>query len=254
MPWRNRLPVHLARTPIVEAIVELRFQPSHPATGDLMVGLLFPRFSADYPKLVTLPIANLPPQVRAAKPIDYQPIHRFEGPPGSLSVGGKMASVACAQAQYPGWRQFRARAVELLGVLREINQVSVVERIALRYVNLLADQDFPTPLQAMDVSLNIIGAPAPDAGLHIRTELKTDRHTSVVQFAGRATASLTSGEQRHGALLDIDTIRTVSADEDFWSSSETILESVHNEAKRVFFSLLTDESIAKFEPTWGDNT
>jgi hypothetical protein len=48
--------------------------------------------------------------------------------------------------------------------------------------------------------------------------------------------------------VDVDTL--CPADEDFWTTLPERIEAAHDAAKRVFFDLLTEQTLARLEPEY----
>src|SRR5437867_13221948 len=72
----ERLPIRIAPCPIVEAIFEARFVSPQPWAT--MPGLLFAHIREKYPKQKTLPLAQLPEEIRRQDPaLLRQPLIQF---------------------------------------------------------------------------------------------------------------------------------------------------------------------------------
>jgi len=58
-----KIPKKIDPCPIVEAIVEIRFDSNLP--GDAIFGVIYNQFKEDYPKFTKLPILQLPEAIRS---------------------------------------------------------------------------------------------------------------------------------------------------------------------------------------------
>ena len=82
-----------------------------------------------------------------------------------------------------------------------------------------------------------------------RTERKVGDLLHLVQIICPAQAQLLGGTQVSGILVDTDTICS-DAPADFWTNLSARLDVVHDANKRMFFELLTDETVASLEPEY----
>ena len=138
------MPKKLRKSPLLEALFEVRFVPLVEGAGDVLPGLIFGRLRSKYARVEQLPAAAVPRTVeRVRRALVYQASHRLHGSNGaSIQVGDRVAAVSTTA--YPGWEVFRSMVLELLGVLRETSLVKVVERFSFRYINMLASNDTAT--------------------------------------------------------------------------------------------------------------
>lgn len=86
-------------------------------------------------------------------------------------------------------------------------------------------------------------AVAPHAGAWIET---------VIHLIAGAVIK-TAKSERFGAVLNLDTIENISANEDFFTNLDSHLESGHKVVKELFFNILTEKSIASFEPEFSND-
>ncbi|MDQ1340213.1 MAG: hypothetical protein QG567_1370, partial [Campylobacterota bacterium] len=71
-------PNSLGNPPLLEMIVEFRFHTSLP--DEALFGLYYPIIKDVFPNYTSLPIMNIPPEVRKMDPaLMYQPYYHFSG-------------------------------------------------------------------------------------------------------------------------------------------------------------------------------
>jgi uncharacterized protein (TIGR04255 family) len=86
--------------------------------------------------------------------------------------------------------------------------------------------------------------------LNLRTEIREESVIHIVQIVSPAEAAVPGESKRlAGVLLDIDTIHPMKENES-WGEVEVSLDHAHSAAKRIFFSLLTNETVEKLEPEY----
>jgi len=240
------MPVKLGNSPLLEVLLEIRFKPATPAAGDVLLGLLYSNLKADYPAVVPLPTATIPREIKDSNPnLAYLPSHRIGGEEMSIQVGDRI--VALSTTKYPGWSKFKTQAVELLDSIRETELVTSIERVSFRYINVIDAQPDEDQLSFLNIRFEIVGRRPPQKGLHLRSEFDEKDFITVIQIAPNAAAKTPSGRATSGLLIDLDTIRSTPPP-DFFVSPENLLEQGHNAVKRVFYSLLTEDTLQRLAP------
>ncbi len=244
------LPSRLGKPPVVDAIFEIRFEPAIPSAGDLLPGMLYQMLGLKFSNVEQLPMASIPQELRENDPnLRHQSHHRMVGKGFRLDVGNRVATLAFG-LPYPGWAGFRAAATEVLESVRKSNLTKRVERSAFRYVNLVpAGKE--NQLDLLETKLEILGKRVPEHGFQLRAEIPNGHFLSVVQIKAGATAKLPSGETREGILVDVDTLRPLAENEDFWTMRDQLLEEGHRIGKEAFFALLKKSTIESMDPEWG---
>ncbi len=247
-------PVALRQDPIVEATFEVRFSCADPAAGDLLPGMLFPRLRGHFGTLASLPIAQLPRAMRQQQPdLAYQPSTALVGQGKRVAFGDRVASVSFLRP-YPGWSNARPIIHEVVSALGATGLVQVVERIALKYVNVLTAGKDSTDLTTLRLNLSLDSFDLRPTGKLIRVEIEHRGCIHVVQVV--AGADVTSLHQPagkpstiSGVLVDIDSIKMGPIDEP-WNTIPRLLEDLHDAEKDVFFRVLTPEVIDAMHPIY----
>src|SRR4051812_14003959 len=103
----KRLPIRIVPCPIVEAIFEARFVSPQPWAT--MPGLLFAQIRGKYPEQNTLPLAQLPEEIRRQDAaLLRQPLIEFLSPNFSVQLGPRVINLATKPNAYPGWPAIEA--------------------------------------------------------------------------------------------------------------------------------------------------
>jgi len=247
-----KLPKALGKTPLLEAIFEVRFRPTIPSAGDVLPGLLFADFRTEYTIVEQLPAGAVPREIRESNPnLVHQPTHRLTAPKAgsTLQVGDRMASVTLLYP-YPGWGKFRERVVSLLKSVKRTGLVAECERFAFRYVNVItAPKDGPR-LPMLTVQFGWPGHPITERGLHLRFERDEGEFVTIFQISPDVTGKVGDATVS-GLLIDIDTIRP-KVPATLWDPDVKLLEDAHSFAKQTFYALLTDATLRGLEPIYED--
>jgi uncharacterized protein (TIGR04255 family) len=242
------MPTKLGKTPLLQAIFEIRFTPLVPAAGDILLGLLYNSLKSEYPEVLPLPMASIPRQLREQEPnLQFQASHRLSSGNTSIQVGDRVASLSTTR--YPGWNTFRPKAVALMKSLTETGIVGAVDRFSFRFINVIEATERENQLAFLNARFEIFGRTLVERGFQVRIELEESGLTTVVQIATRTTAQSPTGHQVSGLLIDMDTIREDPPLE-FTATPDGFLEEAHSILKRDFYSLITEATLKRLAPEW----
>lgn len=243
------LPEKLKYPPVVECIFEVRFVPSKEGAGDLLIGLLYSKLG-EFERIEALPAANIPHEARENDPnLRYMYTRQLVRKNTRTLVGDRSAAFSQV-GEYGGWGYFRSECLRLLGALNETKLLASAERYSLKFLNVIEIPD--KTLSPLDARFELGGSPVIDAfGFRFRTESNSGPFTSVIEIVSGSVA-LPSGISKSGLIASIDTIRMKEGAE-IWNNPESKLEEVHDIVKEIFFKLLKPETLAKFEPLYGES-
>jgi len=245
-----KLPKALGKTPLLEAVFELRFRPTIASAGDVLPGLLFAEFRADYPAVEQLPVGNIPREMREKDAnLLYQPTHRLAAPTSMVQAGDRVVSLTMVYP-YPGWAKFREGILRLLQSVGRTRLIRESERFSFRYINVIAAPKGTPQLPMLTVQLSWPGHTFTERGLRLRFERDEADFVTVVQItpdvSGKSGDAVVSG-----LLVDVDTIRS-KVPTAFWDTDLKLLEDAHTVAKQSFYSLLTGATLQGLEPIYDD--
>jgi uncharacterized protein (TIGR04255 family) len=246
----TRLPIRLERPPLVEAVLELRFDSPREAVGDLLPGMVYGKLKNLFDQVEPLALAAIPREMRRADAdLKYRPHVRLTGSGQSLLLGDHVAGVS-RTPPYAGWAAFRSTCEEALNALRETKLLESLERFSFKCVNLL-EHDGRHPLSVVDGALRLGSYTLSPAGLRVRAEVEDAGFVNIVELASGITIAWQGGGQRSGLMLSVDTLRPTTSTE-FWPAALAHIDAAHAALKSIFFSLLTPEIIEDLGPVWGE--
>lgn len=244
----EQLPVSLGRSPLLETIFEIRFDPSIPAAGDLLPGVLFSRLQSAYPNVEPLPISSVPREIRAQDPaLIFQPSHRLSDGNMVVQVGDRVLSLSAQR--YPGWATFKSSIEHLLAAAKNTGFIDQVTRYSFRYINLLQKIEGLPELSLLNVDFAISGTTPLERGLQMRFEQDSDEFTTIFQIALQSVFQLPHGPQISGVLVDVDT-QMLSPRSDFFAVLPELLDPCHESLKRAFFSTLSQQCLEALLPVY----
>lgn len=231
-----KLPKNINPCPILEAVIEFRFESPFP--HDAIFGVVYNEFKNDYPKdsLQELPILQLPEAVRSQDPaLRFKPYYKIFSKDKKylFQIGARVFSLINLNPYY-GWTAFSDRVKDLIGRIKEMSIVGTYTRVGIRYIN---GFDFNI-LKKVNLSLDMAKEQLLELDTTIRMDVPSGKFISTLQVINNAQIKKAEGISSKGSIIDIDTY-IESPKEDIIG----IVEQGHLEEKKLFFTLLKEEFI-----------
>ena len=243
-----RMPEKLGKSPLVEVVFEIRFEPTIPAAGDILPGLLYSQMKDEFPEVKALPNASVPREFREKTPdLKYMASHRLIGESKSVRIGDRV--VYLTSLQYPGWTRFLEMVESLLEAVKGTGLTKQIERFSFKYVNLIEPSGDAKQLPLLNLRVEVIGNVPTERGFHFRSEYDEGKHTTILTISPGATAKMAGGKTVSGMIIEVDTIR-FEPGSGFLTDRVSLLEEAHSIAKRTFFSLLTKDALERMMPVY----
>ncbi len=241
----KRLPLRLEKCPLVDALIEIRFETS--IIGSAIFGIIYNLIRNDYQGTVTsLPILQVPEQIRKNDPnLKFKPLYRIEAERYIIQIGDDVLCIS-SKIPYTGWSEFSSRTIELIKKIAGENIINRVLRIGHRYVNFF-EGDI---MDKLTISKPTISGYETN-NLLVRTEIKdSDNFIDTVQITNSAAyKSPFNADTLSGSLIDIDSFKEYDNNY-FLENIESEINKVHNCEKNMFFSLLTAEFLDSLNPVY----
>jgi len=246
-------PKALGQDSIVEAVFEIRFTPRATSAGDLLPGLMYPTVGKRYPTVLGLPLAQIPRAMRQTNhAFVYQPLNALVGTNMRLALGDQVMSVSVSKP-YPRWPSFRELIGEAVIALERTEIVREIERISLKYVNVLPPEKGTADLSTLRLKLELGDFPLRPQGQIVRAEIEHGGSTHIVQVTSGTSVSVnlpgSTPFEVKGVMLDVDAV-TNGPFKCTWSAIEEAVERAHAAEKDVFFGLLTKETLNRMRPIY----
>ncbi|MGK5086325.1 TIGR04255 family protein [Bdellovibrionota bacterium FG-2] len=234
-----KVPKKITPCPITEAVVELRFDSSLPA--EVMPGVVFSKFQKDFPKIEKLPIMELPPAIRDGDPnLRFTPQYRLTNDDFVFQIGPKCFSVVCPK-EYKGWTKYYTQLEKVFDGIKELAIIQKPIRVGLRYISFFEDTDI---FEKIKINLSLADNSLIGSNNIVRSEFNYSGFRCVIQIANGA---LLSGKVK-GSSVDIDVISDKSGS--ILSDFKGIVNSAHEVEKRLFFGILNEDFLNKFNPEY----
>lgn len=243
----NKLPVKIDPCPIEEAIFEIRYSSEIPR--DAIFGMMYGHIGHFFKNSpISLPILQIPEEIRRIDPsFKYQAYHQLKKDNYTLKIGPDVLTFS-TQNPYVGWKDWSYFFFEILdNIFFKSNVIKKVERTGLRYINLFSHRIF----DKIRCEVNINNRKLADESTNLRTEIVDKDFIKILQI-GNSISMLKDNKRIECSVIDIDILYNVIDPQAFLKGYRQIVEKAHVREKELFFSLLNDSFLEKFNPDYGD--
>jgi uncharacterized protein (TIGR04255 family) len=239
----ERLPIRISPCPIVQAIFEARFVSPQP--WPTMPGLLFAQIREKYPEQKTLPVAQLPEEIRRQDPtLVILPLMQFLGENFIVQLGPRVINLVTKPNMYPGWPAIEQELKWLLERIKASGFVGETERLGARYIDFFGGDVF----SGLRLGLQINDKPIQGTQTDITTFLRKDALSIRLQVTNGAIVATKEGPKT-GSVLDIDAWFG-PLDVDLFGNGLARFAEAHYATKGLFFGLLKPELLSKLNPAY----
>jgi len=240
---RINLPTRIEKCPIIDALVELRFEAS--VNANAVFGLIYGALMQSYPgNVMNLPIMQLPEAVRMSDPaLKFKPLYRIENKDVIIQIGTDVISIS-SPLPYIGWVSFKEHVLQIIKLIHNSKIISRVIRLGHRYVNFF-ESDL---LDKITMHFQMTEGYAIQ-NLIITTQVKDSDFNNTIQFSNNAALYLGTPNQKNGSIIDIDTFRDYP-DGYFLDNIEAEIMKAHQCEKTLFFSLLKPDFVESLNPQY----
>lgn len=245
------LPKKLNKEPLIDAVFEIRFSSSIPASN-ILPGFLFAKIGQKKWQVESLPVSEIPSQMREVdQNLRYQPLKRIHWDNFLILVGDNSLGVGC-KMPYAGWYKFKERIIKIVELLRDTEIVQTIERYSLKYVDLIEGKNLAELIGRINMALRVGDRMVKEEVFTIRVELPHRDFKNIIQIAAPVIAKLSDNYEKSGILIDVDTLCVHQTSDlgKFLNQLNDRLEAIHLTSKEMFFSCLTQETITYLEPIY----
>ncbi len=246
----TNLPTKLRNEPLIDAIFEVRFIGSMPASV-ILPGIFFGKLPGQ--KIIeNLPIAQIPKPLRDAdQNLKFAAISKIDWDAYFINVGDFSLSVSC-KYPYPGWSKFRDAIAQAIEILDSAGIVETVERYSLKYIDLFPATTNREKVSMLNMKVMIADHELKEEPFQMRMEISKDELIHAVQIVSSANAVLHNGLTKDGLVVDVDTIAVIDgiSMEILLNDFSKKLDSIHSANKSMFFDCLRSETIAALGPSY----
>ena len=222
------LPTKLKNEPLIDAIFEVRFVGSMPASV-VLPGIFFSKLTGQ--KIIEqLPIAQIPKALRDAdQNLKFAAISRIDWDAFFINVGDFSLSVSC-KYPYPGWSKFRDAIIGVVEILNGSGIVEKVERYSLKYIDLFPVSNDREKVSMLNMKVSIADHELKEEPFQMRIEIPKDGLIHAIQMVSSANAVLHNGVTKEGLVVDVDTLAVLDgiSMQTLLDQFPTKLDSIHS--------------------------
>jgi len=241
---RNRmaLPKKITPCPIIESVVEIRFDSAIPP--DAIFGVVYHSFKEIFPnKPKNLPILQLPAQIRNNDPnLLYKAHYRLSDNIFLFQVGPKSISLI-NKGEYVGWSVFSPKIKECFQKVKEIQIIKDTKRFGLRYINFFEELNI---YDKINLKLSLNEKSLTSNKIVLRTSLPKEEFICNLRISNDSKMEQV---EKLGSIIDIDVYREEDG-KSIIEQFDRILEEAHNTEKEIFFSSFKEEFLQNFNPEY----
>lgn len=222
--------------PCRESTVELRFTSDIPS--EAILGFVFQKLQNKYSTPKSLPIMQLPQDVRERDPnLRFAPFYIMENESFQINIGPRVLAII-NRTPYVGWEKYYSEIRSILSELANIGLFKTITRLGVRYINFF---DATFDMLSLDNIKLVVKSPFDNfSNTSYTTLVNVDDFTSMLKLQADSTIIM-QNHQYQGTVIDIDTFKNF---QDTVFDIENVLElfnRAHRIEKKVFFSLLTEK-------------
>jgi uncharacterized protein (TIGR04255 family) len=234
----KEIPIAIDPCPIVEAVVELRFD--HNINSDAVFGIFYSKLNDRYPVANALDIKKKfsPEVIKKAPEFKYKPHHqlRSQNPESNIrvNIGPNVISIV-SKGKYLGWKKYSEDIHFVLKKMQKINFIEDFVRLGIRYMNFF-EGDI---LENTELEINLEGQHLNSSWTQIIYEYNLDQYKNRINVWNNSIAER-NNQNVYGTLIDIDTVYNK-----LFGKGDVIkiIEKGHDIEKKLFYSLLKKEFV-----------
>lgn len=238
-----KLPKRLAPNPLVLSTVEIRFT-STLSEGDVL-STFYPAFSAKYPKIRD---NRVPKDLRnRIVNLKYSADYTLYNDQFSVSISNNLIAFENVN-DYQLWDKYFPFIVDSLKCLEQLRIITSINRVGVRYASIFEQaKDFS------DVINTNITFPYTDFQPKLRlyhADYKKDDILIQVRISEQAKVEKEGQKPKSGIYFDLDAAMNKELPQAIDEKLFSIIDSLHSEEKKMFFSLLKPDFIKSLNPEY----
>lgn len=236
-------PTKITPDPIIDAVVEFRFESEIPP--DAILGMLFSVVRKEFSNFKKLPIAEIPEEIRRNDPqLKFAPCYQSISKGYRLNVGPSVISLG-NPGDYVGWKENFYPFLQ--NIIRQLEKSGIVKkftRIGIRYIDFFATDIF----DKITLSIKLNDKPLAAKQTTISTIFEHDQLVTRVNIQNNTIISR-DNKQSIGSIIDTDTFFEPKDSISFDELIE-VVDKQHEVSLNVFFDLLKPDFLETLNPEY----
>lgn len=253
----SRIPLKLTADPIIDAVIELRVETSL-SLSDVLPGVLLQKLGdSEDIKIERLPHADIPKQVRERDiNLQYLPLVRVVAKNFIILMGDNVLAIAC-RMPYLGGSAFKNKAIELIKAMLDLQIVTKIKRVSIKYVDFIEGSSNAELAEYINLKLDVGDDSDAHSKMPFSIRLENRQEDKIIQLTQMSMPievklNFKNNESFLGLIVENDTIKELEdvSLECFKDNLLSILDDIHFQNKKSFFSFLTDHGCKKLGATY----
>ena len=237
------LPSQITPNPLINSMVEIRFESS--LSEEEVLPTLFPIFSKEFPKLKE---RHIPIEIKQQdSDLRYAANYVFSNDKYSVFIDNNVIGFENVNNEYQLWTNYFPVIMENINTLKNLNIISKVERIGVRYSSLFENINSFSEILTIDIKF-----PYPEyveSDYVFKTQLKKGNVILLLQLVQNATVQQIE-KMKTGILIDIDASISDNIENSTNEHIFSLINQLHFEEKKLFFSLINEKFLATLNPQY----
>jgi uncharacterized protein (TIGR04255 family) len=233
----SRLPKKISPNPLLSSTIEIRF--SSTLSSDETLSAIRPKFNKEFPnfKKRTFPLdkENNPE-------LDYAAQYILSNDDYLIFIDKNVIAFENL-GDYHLWDNYYPMLERNLKILSDSIPITEIIRVGLRYVSFFDTVDKLSDSFNFNFDSPLIGYKLENE--LFRTQLYSDNVTILLHLVKNAEITRNELVER-GSLIDIDISQSINLPSKIENSLFSIIKNLHDEEKKLFFSLLKEDFLKKF--------
>jgi uncharacterized protein (TIGR04255 family) len=236
-------PTKITPDPIIDAVVEFRFESEIPP--DAVLGMLFNVVRNDFPNFKKLPVAEIPDEIRRNDPqLKFAPYYQAVSEGYRLNVGPNVISLG-NPGDYVGWKEnFYPFLRNLLSKLEHTGIVKKFLRIGIRYIDFFETDIF----KKITLAIKLNGKDLTARQTLISTIFENEQLVTRVNIQNNTIVTKNS-KKFIGSIIDTDTFFEPTKSISFAEVID-LVDKQHDVSLDVFFDLLKPDFLETLSPEY----
>ncbi|KLT73586.1 hypothetical protein PL75_01140 [Neisseria arctica] len=239
------LSTRLKAEPLIDAIFECRLTTkTNILLSGVFPGILFSSLKDEEKLLERLPSYDIPEFIKQNEiNVKYLPLIKIKLSDYNILIGDNSVSISCIPP-YKGWENFKSKIESILSILIDNSLIDTIERISLKYVNLIETENLTNHVDLVNISLSIGDEKLTNQPYQIRMDSKKNGVINILQIISNAIHK-DKNNVKKGLVIDIDSIKIIENQsiDSLKSNLKNDLDEIHNINKSIFLNCLKNETI-----------
>lgn len=242
----QNIPTSIQSAPVIEAIIELRFNNTS-LPSEAIFANLFSHLSSEFPATEQLPTLAIPKEIRdQQEQFKYTADYRLSNGSFTVSIGHNVLSVGhlALKTPYTSWETYKAVFDTVFAAFNKLSLASDFTRLEVKYINALKTN----LTEALELNANSKNADIVSAkNVMITYDQELDGENQLSTLIA-SNAKIEGGDYSHeGAALNIAASTVSSVKVEDVSVKVNVL---HSEVEKEFFSLLKESYLEELKPEY----